>query len=151
MAFDKNMVMSDSLFKIDFEEKDAPMLSCPRCGHVNPRKPRTVCEHCNHFIPHEESRQDWAPKKKKAADVYGVLPDEDEEEAQSKDCSFKAGRKSYGWLCTARQIVLMLVMVAVAVGGSAYGLKTYMGEAKWKKLEKQVQKEYNKLTASLSH
>lgn len=148
MAFDKNMVMSDSLFKIDFEEKEAPMLACPRCGHLNERKPRTVCDACSHFIPHDEARQDWKPKKKKAADLYGVLPEEDEESAQSKDCSFRAGKKSYGWMCAVRRTVILLVMVAGAVAGGAYCMKSYMGEAKWKKLEQQVEKQYNSVRKS---
>lgn len=144
MAFDKNMVMSDSLFKIDFEEKDTPTLACPRCGHLNPRKPRTVCEHCNHFIPHDEARQDWASNKKvTAAELYGITQQEESDEsaeAKSKDCSFKAGKKSYGWQCQVRRVAILFVMVAVAVAGTAYGLKTYMGDDKFNKLDRQLQK-----------
>ena len=135
MAFDKNMVITDSAYKIDFVQTDVQMLDCPRCGHSNPRQPRTVCEHCSHFIPHEEARQDWAGGKKSAAELYGVV---DEETKKAKELRLKAGRKNFGWVVQGRRMGLILLTVAVAMGGYAFALRTYLGDAGFKQFDQRL-------------
>lgn len=131
MAFDKNMVMTKSQYKIEFAEQEVQMLDCPRCGHTNPRKARTNCEHCSHFIPHEEARQDWAPTKKSRAELYGAGLEE-----ESEKCNIRLARKSYGWMREARRAGIVILTVMGAVAAYGWGLKTYMGEAKFNKLDK---------------
>lgn len=135
MAFDKNMVMSDSQFKIDFVQTDVQMLDCPRCGHSNPRQPRTVCEHCSHFIPHEEARQDWAGGKKSAAELYGVV---DEETKRAKELRVKAGRKNFGWVVQGRRLFILMAAVAVAMTAYAFGLKLFLGEKGFKQFDQRL-------------
>lgn len=135
MAFYKNMVMTDSQFKIDFVQTDIQMLDCPRCGHSNPRQPRTVCEHCSHFIPHEEARQDWAGGKKSAAELYGLV---DEEARKAKELRLKAGRKNFAWVVQGRRIGLILLTVALGMAGYAFALKTYLGDAGFKQFDERL-------------
>lgn len=134
MAFNKNMVMTNSQYKIEFAEQEVQFLDCPRCGHTNPRKARTNCEHCAHFIPHDEARQDWTPTKKSRADLYGAETSE-----ESKDCKIKLARKSYGWMRQARKASIVIVTVMGAMAACGWGLKTYMGEAKFNKLDKTLE------------
>jgi hypothetical protein len=135
MAFDKNMVITDSQYKIDFVQTEVQMLDCPRCGHSNPRQPRTVCEHCSHFIPHEEARQDWAGGKKSAAELYGIV---DEETKKSKELRLKAGRKNVGWIVQGRRMGLILLTVALAMAGYAFALRTYLGDAGFKQFDERL-------------
>ncbi len=137
MAFDKNMVITDSQYKIDFVDSEVQMLDCPRCGHSNPRQPRTVCEHCSHFIPHEEARQDWVPTKKSAAELYGVV---DEEAKKAKELRLKAGRKNFGWVVLGRKYGLIVLGIAVALSAYAFGLKYYLGDAGFKQFDERLNK-----------
>jgi len=138
MAFDKNMVMTDSQFKIDFKDVEIQMLDCPRCGHSNPRQPRTVCEHCSHFIPHEEARQDWTSStKKSAAELYGI---DVEEVSARKELRLKVGRKNFGWVVQARRLGMILVGVTVAMAAYGFGLKMYLGDAGFKQFDERLNK-----------
>lgn len=132
MAFDKNMVMTDSQYKIDFADVQIQMLDCPRCGHSNPRQPRTVCEHCSHFIPHDEARQDWAPTKKSAAELYGI---QTEEVSRKNELRLKAGRRNFGWIVQGRRLGLILLAVAGAMTAYAFGLKAFLGDAGFKEFD----------------
>ena len=143
MAFDKNMVMTDSQFKIDFKDIEIQMLDCPRCGHSNPRQPRTVCEHCSHFIPHEEARQDWTPTKKSAAELYGI---DVEEVSGRKELRLKAGRANFGWVIHARRLGMILVTVAAAMTAYAFGLKLYLGDAGFKQFDNRLNQNMDAIT-----
>ncbi len=143
MAFDKNMVMTDSQFKIDFADLQVQMLDCPRCGHSNPRQPRTVCEHCSHFIPHDEARQDWAPTKKSAAELYGVV---DEEAKKGKELRLKAGRKNFAWQVQGRRLGLILLMVTLGMTAYAFGLKCLLGDAGFKEFDNRLNQNMNTIS-----
>lgn len=135
MAFDKNMVMTDSQFKIDFADVKIQMLDCPRCGHSNPRQARTVCEHCSHFIPHDEARQDWTPTKKSAAELYGI---ETEEVSRKNELRLKAGRRNFGWVVQGRRLGLILLAVVAAMTAYAFGLKAFLGDAGFKEFDNRL-------------
>lgn len=140
--FDKNMVMTDSTFKIEFEQPDIVVLACPRCGHMQERKLRTICEGCHRFIPSEDSRQSWAKQRS----VYSELGDLYNNE--KAHCQFKKMKQSHDFIRNLRRAIGATALVAVVVFGAGYGMKYYLGDAKFKIIDNQLEKIANALQLS---
>ncbi len=136
MDFHKNLVIIKSAFKIEHEDKDAPVLACPRCGHVQPRQIRTVCEHCNRLIPTDNTRQNWDKRERNVYQELGELLYDESALAQPE---FKKSRKNYELIRNIRNLFLTFLFCGVLLYSGTIGLKHYLGPAKWKKLEKQAE------------
>lgn len=138
MAFTKNMVMTDHAYRIEVKadaDDDAPILSCPRCGHTQPRKLRTMCQGCKRFIPYDEARQRWdkKPKNPYLAELQDQVPEE------VKEVNFKRMRNGYYmYVQMARTAVLALVLITGIYYATPYAGKAMLGEAKFNKLDKQI-------------
>lgn len=138
MPFTKNMVMTEHAFSIDVKvenEDDAPMLSCPRCGHVQPRKLRTMCLGCKRFIPYDEARQRWDRKPRNPyLELNDLLPEE-----EAKEVNFKKMRRGYWeYVRAARAVVILAVIFAASYYATPYLGKAVMGEAKFAKFQRQL-------------
>ncbi|MBX9696216.1 MAG: hypothetical protein K2Z81_27755 [Cyanobacteria bacterium] len=141
--FDKNDVQIDFPYQIEHETREKPMLACPRCGHVQPRKKNVVCASCNHMVPTDNCRQSWhnLPKNeyKEMAKAYFSDPDKPNKE-------FRKAKGSYGWQQRTRSIVITFVIAVLLVIPSIFAMKAYMGDAAWSNLEHHVEEMVQKIS-----
>jgi hypothetical protein len=132
----KNLVLTDSDFVIEFDEKEVLTLACPRCGHMQERTPRSICTSCKHFIPLENCRQDWTRKYRSS---YAQELLESQTPNEKRAVAFRASRGGFQWRCQLRKVCMVTSLVAFVVYGSAFGLKSYLGDAKFKVIEGQIE------------
>lgn len=131
--FDKNDVQIESFpYEIHHSERESPELACPRCGHVQRRKKRLVCAGCNHLIPTEIPRQTW-DNLPTAKDSYRKMAAVFFDEGKTRD--FKSARGSFGWKVFIRNVVVTFTLAAIVMVPTIFGLKAYVGEKDWKKVE----------------
>ncbi len=132
--FDKNDVQIESFpYEIHHNEREAPELACPRCGHVQPRRKRVVCQSCNHLIPTENCRQSWTDLQSTPKDSYRKMAQVFFDDSKTRD--FKSARGNFGWKVFIRNVVVTILLAAVLVVPTVLGLKAYLGEKDWKKVE----------------
>ncbi len=140
----KNLVITESAYQIEMDKDETgAMLSCPRCGHVQERKPRTVCASCKRFIPSGVSKQRWKVEKKATyTNMEQYLPPTDEEETEVK---FVKSRKSPSHLVIVRNFAIVGALCAGVYFGLPTALKSLMGEAAYVKMDKNMHQSMAKL------
>lgn len=130
--FDKNDVQIEFAYQISHTDREAPNIACPRCGHIQPRKKNVTCDSCNHLIPTENPRQTWQNLQtttgsyRKMAEVFFD---------ESKTREFKKARGNFGWQVFIRNFVVTVVLAVVVMVPTVLGLRAYVGEKDWKKVE----------------
>ncbi len=130
--FDKNDVQIEFAYDIHHTEREAPNLACPRCGHVQPRKKNVVCAGCNHLIPTENPRQTWQ-NLPTASDSYRKMAEVFFDNGKTRE--FKKSRGNFGWQIFTRNVFLTLFLAVLVVVPTIFGLRAYVGEKDWKKVE----------------
>ncbi len=131
----ENLFISESAYEIEMEKTEsAGMLACPRCGHLQERKARSVCASCKRFIPSVNSKQKWAPEKKLLyADMEQYFPKDDE--AAASECKFVKSRRTFSYLRLARNVAVLAALCAGVYYAGPRALKATMGETSYSKME----------------
>jgi hypothetical protein len=136
----KNLVITESAYHIDMkipgEPEEPNTIACPRCGHVQEQKPRTVCVSCKRLIPRQKARQGWEQKKRILyADMEQYFEKDTEEEAGVK---FDKSRKGPSLLDHIRSVAILAGLGATLYFGVPACLKAALGEPAFNKMDRNI-------------
>ena len=136
----KNLVITEHAYKIEMEEKEWPVMACPRCGHMQERKPRTICESCQRFIPSTGARQSWesdTTNKRKNPHAEQFFHDNGLDACP--DVKFKVARtKSVALWRFVREFGVFGIIAAVVVVSTPWVGNAMLGKKGMAKLERSV-------------
>lgn len=134
----KNLVITEHAYKIDIDPHNKfATCACPRCGHVQERKPRSICESCKRFIPHDSSRQRW-DEGSTARDPYTAQFIR-ENIVQAEDCHFKVARgKRVELVRAVREFGIFFVILAVVYCSTPWVLQAAIGKAGVERLTRSI-------------